>query len=345
MTVDLAEPVESVHAAGRARRRRPVLRYTARRVGAAVLTLLALSVLVFAATSVLPGDAASVILGRQATPEALAALRADLGTDQPAALQYLTWLGGLLHGDLGTSAAASVAGSPADVWSVVGDELANSAILAVVAIVPVIIVSVLLGVLSALRAGRWLDHTISTATMLPASLPEFVLGSLLLGVFFAWLGLLPPVSLVLPGGSPLDHPSVLVLPTLTVVGVVLGPAIRMIRAGTVEALAANTVGVARLNGIGERRVVLRYALRNALAPSVQVFALIAQYLIGGLLIVEYLFGYPGIGKELVDAVTSHDNTVVRSVTMLLATAFVAITILADVAVMLLVPRLRTGGVA
>ncbi|MFD0655188.1 ABC transporter permease subunit [Streptomyces malaysiensis subsp. malaysiensis] len=125
-------------------------------------------------------------------------------------------------------------------------------------------------------------------------------------------------------------------------GVTVGPAARMIRAGMLEALEADTVTVARLNGLREGRVVRRYALRNALAPSIQVFALIAQYLIGGLLIVENLFGYPGIGKELVDAVTIHDNLEVQSVTMLLAAFYVAVTIVADLLVMIVVPKLRTG---
>lgn len=320
----------------------PVLRMVLRRLGAAVLTLLVLSVLVFAATSVLPGDAAAVILGRQATPEALAHLRAQLGTDQPAMTQYLQWLGGLLGGDLGTSAAASIAGPQVGVWSLVGGKLGNSVLLALIVVVPIVVLAMLLGVVAALGKGRWPDHLISGLTMIPAALPEFVLGSVLLAVFFAWLGVLPPVSLIPVDSSPLDYPSVLVLPALTVAGVVLGPAARMIRAGSIEALAADSVAVARLNGIPEPRVVRRYALRNALAPSIQVFGLIAQYLVGGLLIVEFLFGYPGIGKALVDAVTIHDNTVVRSVTMLLAAVYVVITIAADALVMLLVPRLRTG---
>jgi peptide/nickel transport system permease protein len=170
-----------------------------------------------------------------------------------------------------------------------------------------------------------------------------VLGALLVGLFFGSLHLLPPVSLIPPGGSPLDTPSLLVLPVLTLVGVCVGPAARMIRAGMLDALEADCVAVARLNGIAERRVVIRYALRNALAPSVQVVAMIAQYLIGGLLIVEYMFGYPGIGQQLVNAISIHDNLEVQSVSMLLAAIYVGINIVADLVVMTLVPKLRTGG--
>jgi len=325
------------------RRHHPVLRYAARRVAAGVLTLAVLSLLVFAATSVLPGDAASAILGKQAHGPQLQHLRAEMGLNHSIARQYGDWVGGLLHGNLGNSAAGYAAGGHVTVWSQISGKLANSAILALLAFLPIIAVSLLLGVVTALRATGWLDHVVSTLTLIPAALPEFVLGAVLLAVFFTWLNVLPPVSLIPPGANPLDYPSELVLPVLTLVGVSTGYAIRMIRAGMLDSLLSESVTMARLNGIRERRVVVRYAARNALAPSVQVFALIAQYLIGGILIVEYLYNYPGIGKELVDAVAIHDNLEVQSVTMLLATIYVAITIAADVVVMLLVPKLRTGG--
>lgn len=314
--------------------------YLLRRLGAGVLTLLVLSVLVFVATSVLPGDAASALLGRQAKGPALDALRHEMGLDQPLVRQYWDWLTGLLQGDLGRSVTSYVAGADISVWSQISGRLENSAVLAAVSFVLIVAVSLLLGVYVALRKGRWQDHLISTATLVPAALPEFVLGALLLAVFVTWLDALPPVSLITPGQSPLATPELLVLPVLTLVGVTVGASVRMIRAGMLEALKADSVAVARLNGIAESKVIRRYALRNALAPSIQVFALIAQYLVGGLLIVEVMFGYPGIGKGLVDAVTIHDNTEVRSVTMILALIYVALTIVADSLVMLAVPKLR-----
>ncbi|MCX4911676.1 ABC transporter permease [Streptomyces sp. NBC_00878] len=323
--------------------RHPPARVALRRVAGGILTLFVLSVLVFLATSVLPGDAASAILGKQATPDAVAALRHQMGLDQPLVVQYGKWLGGLLHGDLGNTAAGYAAGGRVGVWDQISGKLGNSLVLAATVFVPVLVLALVLGVVTALRAGRWLDHLVTTVTLVPAALPEFVLGTVLLAVFFTWLDVLPPVSFVAPGASPFATPETLVLPVLTLIGVTVGPATRMIRAGMQEALVADTVAVARLNGIPERRVVRRYALRNALAPSIQVFALIAQYLVGGLLIVEELFGYPGIGKELVDAVTVHDNLEVQSVTMLLATCYVVVTIAADLLVMAVVPKLRTGG--
>jgi peptide/nickel transport system permease protein len=320
----------------------PLARLAARRVAEGVATLFVLSILVFLASSILPGDAASAILGKQATGAALHAMRHAMGLDRPLVVQYGHWLLGLLHGNLGQTAAGYAAGEHVSVWSQISGKLGNSLILAGCAFVPIVLLSVVLGVFSALKAGRWQDQLIATATLVPAALPEFVLGAVLLAVFFTWLDLLPPVSFVLPGTNPLANWTMLILPILTLVGVTVGPAARMIRAGMLEALEAETVAVARLNGIGEARVVRRYALRNALAPSIQVFALIAQYLVGGLLIVENLFAYPGIGKELVDAVTVHDNLEVQSVTMLLAAFYVAVTIVADLLVMVVVPKLRTG---
>ncbi|MFI6317101.1 ABC transporter permease [Nonomuraea sp. NPDC050556] len=314
--------------------------YVVKRVAAGLLTLLVLSVLVFVATSVLPGDAASALLGRQAKGEALDALRHEMGLDQPLPKQYWDWLTGLLHGDLGHSVTGYVAGADVSVWSQISGRLTNSAVLAAVSFVLIVALSLLLGVYVALRKGRWQDHLISTATLVPAALPEFVLGALLLAVFVTWLDLLPPVSLITPGHNPLETPELLVLPVLTLIGVTVGASVRMIRAGMLEALQADSVAVARLNGIAEPKVIRRYALRNALAPGIQVFALIAQYLVGGLLIVEVMFGYPGIGKELVDAVTIHDNTEVRSVTMILAVFYVAVTIVADALVVLAVPKAR-----
>lgn len=323
--------------------RHPLVRLTVRRVVEGVVTLFVLSALVFLATSVLPGDAATAVLGRQATGPALAAMRHAMGLDRSAVVQYGDWLLGLLHGDLGNTAAGYATGGQISVWSQIGDKLGNSLALAGTVLLPVLVLSVLLGVYTAVRAGRWPDHLLSTVTLVPAALPEFVLGAVLLAVFFTWLDVLPPVSVIAPGTGPFAAPEILVLPVLTLVGVTVGPAARMIRAGMLEALDADTVAVARLNGLPESRVVRRYALRNALAPAIQVFALIAQYLVGGLLIVENLFGYPGIGKELVDAVTIHDNLEVQSVTMLLATFYVAVTVVADLLVILVVPKLRTGG--
>jgi peptide/nickel transport system permease protein len=297
--------------------------------------------LVFAGTEVLPGDAASAVLGKTASPEQLAELRAQMGLDRPAAERYLDWLGGLLTGDLGNSAAGFAEGSVRPIWGEISGEIWNSLLLALIAAVLLVPLSLVLGVAAAIRAGRPTDHAISALSLAVISLPEFIIGSLLILLFFSWLDVFSPVSLIPPGESPLAHPNELVLPILTLLGASLAASIRMVRAGMIEALGTDYVQMARLAGFRERTVIRRYALRNALAPSVQVFAQNLQYLVGGIIVVEYLFAYPGLGRELVEAVAIRDVREVQSVALLIAAVYIAINIVADVLVVLLVPKLRT----
>jgi peptide/nickel transport system permease protein len=195
-------------------------------------------------------------------------------------------------------------------------------------------------VLAAVLRGRWLDHVISISSLAAIALPEFVIGSLLVGVFFVGLGWLPPVAIVSPGGNPLDHPAKLVLPIATLLLASLAAGVRMVRAGMVEVLQTEYVQTARLNGVSERRVLWRYALRNALPTSVQILAQNLQWLIGGIIITENVFAYPGIGSTLVTAVQNRDLTLVMSVSMLIAVVYVLLNLVADLLVMLLVPKLR-----
>jgi peptide/nickel transport system permease protein len=335
---ELAAPPSALRTA---RRRRPLLWFVVRRLAAAVATLFVVSILVFAGTEVLPGDAAGAVLGRTATPDQLAEMRELMGLDRPAHERYLGWLGGLLTGDLGNSAAGYAAGGESPIWDEISPKIGNSFTLAAVTTLLMIPLSLLLGVLAAVRAGRPVDHAVSITSLAVISLPEFIIGSLLILVFFSWLDVLPPVSLITPGTSPLAKLDALVLPVLTLLGASLAASIRMVRAGMIEALNAEYVTMARLNGFRERVVVARYALRNALAPSVQVFAQNVQYLVGGIIVTEYLFNYPGLGKELVDAVAIRDVREVQSVAVLVAAFYVLLNIVADLLVVLLVPKLRT----
>lgn len=330
-------------AAARGRRRPGLARLALRRVLAGLATLLAVSVLVFWGTEVLPGDAASAVLGRTAQPRQLAEMRELMGLDRPAPERYLDWLGGLVTGSLGNSAAGYASGAEVSIWDDIEGNVANTVTLAVIVVVLMIPLAILLGVLAATRVGRSQDHAISLGSLAVVSMPEFIIGSLLIVVFFSWLDVFPPVSLVPPGASPLERPEILVLPTLTLLGATLAGSTRMVRAGMLEALRSDFVQMARLNGLPERRVVLRYGLRNALAPAVQVFAQNIQYLIGGIIIVEYLFSYPGVGKELVDAVAIRDVRAVQSIAFLIAAVYISVNIVADLIVLALVPKLRTGG--
>jgi peptide/nickel transport system permease protein len=321
----------------------PAAAFLARRLAAGLLILLIVSILIFAGTDLLPGNAARAILGQRATPQAVAELEAQLHLDRPAPERYWTWLSSFVRGDFGTSAAGVITSeSHASVSSVIAAPLGYSALLAAVTAVLLLPLALALGVFAATRAGRPVDHAISVGSLGVVSLPEFVTGSLLVALFAGALGWLPGVSLVLPGQSVLATPDILVLPVLTLLAASLAYTTRFIRASVVETLRSDYVAAARLGGVGAQRVLWRYAVRNALAPTVQVVAQTAQWLVGGIVITETVFAYPGIGKTLVDAVSVRDVPVVQSIALLLAAFYIGLNILADLVVVLLVPKLRTA---
>ena len=321
--------------------RHPFVAFLVRRTAAGIATLWVVSVLVFIGTEVLPGDTATALLGRNANPAAVAELRERMGLDRSVPDRYFDWLGGLLTGDLGNTAAGDAAGQVTPIWSEVKEKASNSLTLALITAALMMPISLALGILAAKQVGRALDHAISAISLALVALPEFVLGTFFVLAFFSWLDILPPVSLVPPGTAALARPSVLVLPVLTLLGVTTGAAIRMVRAGMIETLRSDYVEMARLNGFRESKVILRYALPNALGPSIQIFAQNIQYLIGGVIVIEYLFSYPGLGRELVDAVAIRDVRVVQSVAILIAAVYIGLNVLADLAVVLLTPKLRT----
>jgi peptide/nickel transport system permease protein len=291
---------------------------------------------------VLPGDAASVVLGQNATPEAHARIAATLDLDRPLPERYADWASGIVTGDLGDST-IGVAANAADpsVSGIIGTPLRNSLILAAITALIFVPLALVLGAYAAVQASRAADHVISTTSLTFSSMPEFLTGSLLIVVFFSWLDLLPPISLVPPGGSPLDKPDILVLPVLTLLSVSLAFTVRQVRATTIDTLRQDYVAMARLNGYREFRVISRYALRNALPPSVQTIAQTLQYMLGGIIITEAVFTYPGIGTILVQAVSTRDIQLVSVIAFLLAAVYIAINVTADVIVVLLVPKLRT----
>ena len=333
----------SVLAAPRAnvRERSPVLRFVARRTLGALAGILAASVVIFVGTHVLPGSAASVVLGRNGSPDVVRALDKRLHLNKPLVQQYTDWLRGFVHGDLGDSAVGLAQGEKhAPIWPLISNPVKNSLILAGITALLMIPLSLGLGVLAAVFAGRWIDNVISIGSLAAIALPEFVIGSLLVGVFFVGLDVLPPVAIVPVGSNPLDDPTKLVLPVATLLLASLAAGIRMVRAGMLETLQTEYVQTARLNGLAEGKVLWRYALRNALAPAVQILAQNLQWLIGGIIITESVFAYPGIGSTLVVAVGNRDVTVVQSVAMLIAIVYIVINLVADLIVLLLVPKLR-----
>jgi peptide/nickel transport system permease protein len=323
-----------------ARRRllRGIPGFVLRRTLLGLLTLFLVSMIVFAATQALPGDAARAILGRTATPESLAALRKELNLGQPIVQQYVHWLAGFVRGDFGESLAAR---QPVTV--VVGKRLVNSAVLVLLAAVLSIPLSILLGAVSARRRDGPFDHVTSVVLLALAALPEFVVGIALVVLFGTTVfQVLPAVSLIPPEDTPFQHLTELVLPTITLVIAVSPYIARIMRASMVEVLESDYIEMARLKGVSERTVIWRHAVPNAIAPTIQVIALNLAYLAGGIVVVEYVFGYAGIGAALVDAVHNRDVPVVQTLAMLIAAVYVVLNVLADVAAILVSPRLRTS---
>ena len=320
----------------RTNRRAAVAWWVLRRAGVAAATLLAVSALVFAATQAAPGDAAAARLaGQGASPAQIVELRHSLGLDRPAWERYGDWLWSALHGDLGRSYAT---GEP--VSALIAERAGNSLILGLVAAALLLPSAVGLGLWAGLRAGRAADRVVSTATLALVSLPEFVIGTLLIQVFAVGAGWLPAVSMPPTGQGPLSQPEILVLPVLTLLSVCLAQNVRLVRAGVTEAAASDAVRAARLGGVPEHRVVLRWVLPTALVPAVPVFARYLAYLLGGTLVAETLFGYPGLAAALVNATAARDAPVVLGVGMLVAAVTVTLNLLADVFATALNPAMR-----
>jgi peptide/nickel transport system permease protein len=319
-----------------ARNEHPLLLLTTRRLGVGVLTLFVVSAIVFWATQVLPGNAAYAVLGRNANPARLHALERQLHLDQGLLSQYWTWLSGLFTGKLGTSLAN---GQP--VWGLIEPRLINSAVLVIVTGVIGTILGVALGAIAALRKDGWFDHVISVAALAVTSLPEFVVAIGLIILFSTVvLHLLPAVSLLPPGTYAWSQPELLVLPVATLVIVIVPYIFRMMRAAMIEALESDYVEMARLKGVPEWRIVLTHALPNAMAPTIQVIGLNFLYLAGGVVVVEYVFNYPGIGQGLVFAVENRDIPVIQFIVVTLAAFYVCVNIASDVVALLATPRRR-----
>jgi peptide/nickel transport system permease protein len=308
-----------------------------RRALLSLLVLLGVSVLIFLATQALPGDPAVQILGHTATPEQLTELRKQLGLDQPLLNQYATWLGNVLTGSLGQSLT-----SPQSVSSLLIDRgLASLALVGSSALIAIPL-AVLLGSLGAMRRDRPSDHATQGIFLVLTALPEFVIGlGLLILLGTTVFTVLPPVALIPSGGAAFTHPRELALPVITLVLAVVPYLTRLQRAAMIDVLESDFVQMARLKGLPERIVVRRHALRNSLVPVVQGSALTLIYLTGGIVAIEYLFAYPGLGSALTTAVAGRDLPVVQAIVLLLASVYVIVNLVADLLTVLLVPRLRT----
>ncbi|GEL23098.1 metal transporter [Pseudonocardia sulfidoxydans NBRC 16205] len=313
-----------------------MIRLVAGRLATGAALLVLLSLLVFVGVDLLPGDAANARLGASATPARLAETRQRLGLDRPVLVRYADWAGGLLRGDLGTS----VSGTP--VSAILGGRVANSALLAGLTTILLVPISLVVGMWAGLRPGSRRDRGVAVASLLFVAAPEFVTAGLLVLVFAIGLGVLPAVSLIPPGAGPLDRPAALVLPVLALLLLHASYAVRMIRATIAATVRAPHVEFARLNGEPPRDVVRHAVLPAVLPVALQVWLLTAAALVGGTVLVERVFGYPGIGEVLVTAVRTGDLPVAQALVMVLGAGVVVALLAADVGVRLSTPTLRTA---
>lgn len=311
-------------------------RFVVRRIALGLLTLLVVSIIVFGATQALPSDPATAMLGKEATPASVAALTEQLGLDRPIVEQYTSWLGGIVQGDPGTSFMAQV-----PILDYIGRRVGNSLFLLVLATAVSVPVSLLLGAVQARRRDGRFDKVSSFAVLGLASVPEFVIGVGLV-IAFATRGvkLLPAVTQI-GDGRPWQFMDQMILPTITLVLGAVPYISRVTRAALVEVLESDYIEMARLKGAPERTVLWRHAMPNSLGPVFQVIALNVAYFAGGVIVVEALFNYPGIGGALQAAVRVRDIPVIQFLVMVLATVYVVTNLIADTATILVTPRLRT----
>lgn len=310
--------------------------YLLRRLLAVFLVLAIVTFAVFAITTMLPGNAAIMILGEYATPEAVAALEKQLHLDQPWYVQYLSWVAGILHGDFGTSLRLSL-----PVTQVVGEAFVNSAMLGATALVVVTITAIPLGALAALKRGTGMDLGLGLFSYLGTALPEFVTATLLL-VFFAAPnhGLFPAGGFVAPWENLAGFGAHVVLPAATLGLVLMAHISRQVRSEMSEVLSSDYIRAARLKGLTEKRVIRRHALPNSLAPAIAVISLDIGYLLGGIIVVEEIFAWPGLGRLLIYALENRDLPVIQAVTLLLAAVYALSNLLSDIVIALLDPRVR-----
>ena len=312
-----------------------VAKLVAQRIALGLVLLLAVSMLIFFGIALLPGDAAQAMLGQSATAKSLANLREQMGLDQPLIARYLHWLGGLLTGDLGTSLT-----NGEDIASAIGLRLGNTIFLAFWAALVAVPLAILLGLLAARHAGRWPDKLISGVTLATISLPEFVAGYLVMYFVAVKWRLLPSMAMVFPGMTLWERLHTIALPVIVLVMVVLAHMMRMTRAAILNVMQSAYIETAELKGLGPLAVVWRHAFPNAISPVVNVVMLNLAYLVVGVVVVEVVFVYPGMGQFLVDHVTKRDLPVVQACGMIFAAVYIGLNILADVISILTNPRLR-----
>ena len=313
----------------------PIVKLVAQRIALGVLLLLAVSVLIFAGTQILPGDVAQSILGQSATPQALENLRQSLGLNDPAYIRYFRWLGGVLTGDLGTALS-----SGQDIGSSIWPRLKNTLFLALCAAVVSVPLAIILGLTAVRYRNGFVDKLISGVALASTSFPEFFIGYVLVFVFAVKLQWFPGISTVYDGMPFADRLQAVVLPAASLTLVVLAHMMRMTRAAILNVMQSPYIETAELKGLGAFEIIRKHALPNAIAPVINVVMLNLAYLVVGVVVIEIIFVYPGMGQYLVDHVTKRDVPVVQAVGLIFAAVYISLNIIADIAGILANPRLR-----
>lgn len=312
-----------------------LLLFVLRRLAMTAGALVIVSLLIFAAVNILPGDVARAVLGEMATAEQVAALREQLGLNAPLGERYLRWIGGVLQGDLGTSLHYHVSVGPL-LW----DRMENSLLLTLAALVIATPLAIGIGVLASLRPGGRTDRSLTAFTTTMLSLPDYVIALTLVLLFGVWLRWLPASSVV-SGDGPLANPLALVMPVTVLTLHMLAHMSQVTRASMIEVLGSPYIRTAVLKGLPRGEVIGRHALRNAMVPTVQEIGLIFGYTLGGLVVIETVFSYSGIGQLMVNAVNQRDVPIIQATVLLVATAYCLGNLLADLGTVLVNPRLRT----
>lgn len=306
-----------------------------RRVWIGIATMVVVSVIVFIMTSILPGDVAQIVLGQSATPETLAALRRELGLDQPAYVRYFLWLGDMATGDLGTSKAGGAA-----IADLIGGRFANTMVLAGLVALISIPISIFLGLWAAMHPGTWLDRTVTFGTLSTISVPEFFIATLMVLILAVNLHWLPSTAMLRDNMTFLEFMRGMAMPIITLVIVVSAQMIRMTRAGILNVMSSPYIEMAILKGVPRGRIILRHAFFNAIGPIINVIALNLAYLVSGVVIVETIFAYPGLAKLMIDGVQTRDLPLVQACAMIFCGTYVILILIADIGSIVSNPRLR-----
>ncbi len=306
-----------------------------RRFWIGIATMFVVSVIVFIMTSILPGDVAQIVLGQSATPETLAALRAELGLDQPAYIRYFLWLGDLMTGDLGTSKAGGAA-----ISDLIGGRFSNTMVLAGFVALVSVPLSIALGLWAAMHPGTWLDRAVTFGTLATISVPEFFIATLMVLIFAVNLQWLPSTALLRDNMTFFELLGGLAMPIIVLVVVVSAQMIRMTRAGILNVMNSPYIEMAILKGVPRGRIILRHAFFNAIGPIINVIALNLAYLVSGVVIVETIFAYPGLAKLMIDGVQTRDLPLVQACAMIFCGTYVILILIADIGSIVSNPRLR-----